>query len=218
MLLQDAERCINWFLEVDKNPKAKMPYALLGAPGLNPIISTITGAVPRRLGSPGQSDSSFCVAATCYLATVTTAASQITDRAVFDSVGRTLLTNAGRVVSEDNGVLFNGLGGYAVLVDGQFGYFYRIAGAGNVTFTGNLTSGQPTISFTAGSLVPNYLLISSGALTDSLAGIPSTDDPIDQLSRANTITQKCERDLQSDQRSFTLQIPSSARIMDPAFP
>jgi len=53
------------------------------------------------------------------------------------------------VSSSETRSLFNGLGGYAVLVDGPFGYFYRIAGAGNVTFTGNLTSGQPTISFTA---------------------------------------------------------------------
>src|SRR5271168_91830 len=125
MLLQDAERCINWFLEVDKNPKAKMPYALLGAPGLNPIISTITGPVRGAWVLPGNLSCLFVVAATCYVAIVTTAATQ-TQIAQFSitAVG-TLLTNAGRVVIRDNGVLFNGLGGYAVLVDGTYGYFYQ---------------------------------------------------------------------------------------------
>lgn len=216
MLLQDAERCINWFLEVDKNPKAKMPYALLGAPGLNPIINTITGAVRGAWVLPGNLTALFVVAATCYLATVTTAASQ-TQIAQFSiqSVG-TLLTNAGRVVIRDNGVLFNGLGGYAVLVDGSYGYFYRIAGAGNVTFTGNLTSGQPTISFTAGSLVPNYLIVSSGAITAASGAIPSTT--IQSISfTANTITLNANATLNETNDTFTLQIPQFGQILDPAF-
>jgi hypothetical protein len=216
MLLQDAERCINWFLEVDKNPKAKMPYALLGAPGLNPIINTITGPVRGGWVLPGNLTALFVVAATCYLATVTTAATQ-TQIAQFSiqSVG-TLLTNAGRVVIRDNGVLFNGLGGYAVLVDGSFGYFYRIAGAGSVTFTGNLTNGTPTISFSIGALVPNYLVVSSGAITDSLAGIPSTT--IQSISfTANTITLNANATSNQTNDTFTLQIPQFGQILDPAF-
>src|SRR5580658_2176356 len=76
MLLQDAERCINWFLEFDKNPKAKMPYALLSAPGLNPIISTITGPVRGAWVLPGNLTALFVTGANVYLATVTTAATQ----------------------------------------------------------------------------------------------------------------------------------------------
>lgn len=216
MLLQDAERCINWFLEVDKNPKAKMPYALLGAPGLNPIINTITGPVRGAWVLPGNLTALFVVAAVCYLATVTVSATQ-TNIAQFSvqQIG-TLLTNAGRVVIRDNGVLFNGLGGYAVLVDGTNGYFYRIAGAGSVTFTGNLTSGTPTISFSGGQLVPNYLLVSSGAITDSLGGIPSTT--IQSISfTANTITLNANATSNQTADTFTLQIPQFGQILDPAF-
>jgi len=217
MLLQDAERCINWFLELDKNPKAKMPYALLAAPGLNPIISTITGAVRGAWVLPGNLTALFVVSSTCYLVTVTTSATQ-TNIAQFSiqSVG-TLLTNAGRVVIRDNGVLFNGLGGYAVLVDGTFGYFYRIAGAGTVTFTGNLTIGTPTISFSVGQLVPNYLLVSNAAtLTDSLGAIPATT--IQSISfTANTITLNANATSNQTGDTFTLSIPRFGQINDPAF-
>jgi len=217
MLLQDAERCINWFLEVDKNPKAKMPYALLSAPGLNPIINTITGPVRGAWVLPGNLTALFVVAATCFLATVTVAATQ-TNIAQFSvqQVG-TLQTNAGRVVIRDNGVLFNGLGGYAVLVDGSYGYFYRISGAGTVTFTGNLTSGQPTISFSVGQLVPNYLLVSPQAtLTDSLAAIPATT--IQSISfTANTITLNANATSNQTGDTFTLAIPQFGQISDPAF-
>lgn len=217
MLLQDAERCINWFLEFDKNPKAKMPYALLTAPGLNPIISTITGAVRGAWVLPGNLTALFVVASTCYLVTVTASASQ-TNIAQFSiqAVG-TLLTNAGRVVIRDNGVLFNGLGGYAVLVDGTHGYFYRIAGAGAVTFTGNTTNGMPTISFSAGQLVPNYLLVSNAAtITDSLGAIPATT--IQSISfTANTITLNANATSNQTGDTFTLSIPQFGQINDPAF-
>jgi hypothetical protein len=217
MLLQDAERCINWFLEVDKNPKAKMPYALLAAPGLNPIINTITGPVRGGWVLPGNLTALFVVATACYLATVTTPATQ-TGIAQFSiqQVG-TLLTNAGRVVIRDNGVMFNGLGGYAVLVDGGNGYYFRIAGAGNVTFTGNLTSGQPTISFSVGQLVPNYLLVSNTAtITDANGAIPATT--IQSISfTANTITLNASATSNQTGDTFTLAIPQFGQITDPAF-
>lgn len=216
MLLQDAERCINWFLEVNKNPKAKMPYALLSAPGLNPIISTITGAVRGAWVLPGNLTALFVVGNLCYLATVTTQANQ-TQIAQFSltQVG-TLLTNAGRVVIRDNGVLFNGLGGYAVLVDGTYGYFYRMAGAGSVTFTGNLTSGQPTITFSVGQIVPFYLIVSSGTISDANGFIPVTT--IQSISfTANTITLNASATSNSTGDTFTLQIPQFGQILDPAF-
>lgn len=218
MLLQDAERCINWFLEVDKNPKAKMPFALLGAPGLNPIISTVAGAVRGAWVLPGNLTALFVVGSAVYLATVTSSATQ--NQIAQFSVAQvgTLLTASGRVVIRDNGVLFplTGLGGYAVLVDGQFGYFYRIAGAGTVTFTGNLTIGTPTISFSVGQLVPNNLIISSGAITDSGGLIPSTT--IQSISfTANTITLNANATNNATGDTFTLAIPKFGQILDPAF-
>ena len=218
MLLQDAERCINWFLEVDKNPKAKMPYALLSAPGLNPIISTVAGAVRGSWVLPGNLTALFVTGANLYLATVTTAASQ-TSIAQFSitQVG-TLLTNAGRVVIRDNGVLFNGLGGYAVLVDGVNGYYYSLGGVTRtVTFTGNLTIGTPTISFSVGALVPNYLIVSSAAtIIDGDGSIPSTT--IQAISfTANTITLNANATANQTNDVFTLTIPAFGQITDPAF-
>lgn len=217
MLLQDAQRLINWFVELDNSPKAKMPVALLGAPGLTAILSTLTGAVRGAWVLPGNLTCLFVVSNTVWLASVTVPATQ-TNIAQFaiTQVG-TLLTNNGRVVIRDNGVLFNGLGGYAVLVDGTNGYFYRIAGAGTVTFTGNLTINTPTISFSGGALVPNYLLVSSTAtITDGLGSIPSTT--IQSISfTANTITLNANATANQTGDTFTLAIPRFGQITDPAF-
>ena len=120
MLLQDAQRLINWFVEIDPTTNAKEPVALLGCPGLNPIISTITGAVRGAWVLPGLTSCIFVVGANVYVSTVTAPATQ-TSIAQFSTVlVGTLLTNSGRVVIRDNGALFGGLGGYAVLVDGTF--------------------------------------------------------------------------------------------------
>jgi hypothetical protein len=48
MVLQDAENAINWYVEVADVDGAKKPVALLGTPGLNPILSTLTGNGPIR--------------------------------------------------------------------------------------------------------------------------------------------------------------------------
>lgn len=216
MVLQDTQRLINWMVEVDPSIEAKEPIALLGTPGLNPVISTITGPVRGAWVLPGDLTCLFVVGASVYLATVTTPATQTNIAQFSVTLVGTLLTNAGRVVIRDNGVLFNGQGGYAVLVDGVNGYFYRMSGAGSVTFTGNLTSGQPTISFTAGSLVPNYLIVSSGAITDSMGGMPSTT--IQSISfTANTITLNANATSNETNDVFTLQIPLFGQILDPAF-
>lgn len=221
MLLQDAQSCINWFLEVDKNPKAKMPFALLGAPGLAPILNLFsTGPSPVR-GAwvlPGGLQCLFVCGSIVSLATVTTPATQ-TSLAQF-SVAQVgiLLTNNGRVVIRDNGVLFNGLGGYAVLVDGQFGYFYQLSGTPKtVTFGGNLTIGSPTISFPVGVLIPNYLIITPNiALTDSAGAIVPTS--IVSISyTANTITLANNATANATADTFSLVIPTFGQITDPAF-
>ena len=38
--LQDAQTCINWFPEIDKDDGAKSPIALLGCPGLTLAAAT----------------------------------------------------------------------------------------------------------------------------------------------------------------------------------
>lgn len=218
MLLQDAETCINYFVELDRNQHAKMPLALLGAPGLNPILSTTTGPVRGAWVLPGNLTCLFVTGANVYLATVTVPATQ-TSIAQFSitQVG-TLLTNSGRVVIRDNGVLFNGLGGYAVLVDGTYGYYYQIAGASNVTFTGNLTSGQPTISFSVGAIVPYYLIVGAGTvLTDSAGALPANTTITSISFTGNTITLNNAAGSNQTGDTFTLAIPQFGQITDPAF-
>src|SRR4029077_4703834 len=112
---QDAQKLINWYVEIDTQPGAKMPVALLGAPGLNPIITTITGQVRGMWTLPGNKSLLYVVAANVYLATVTVPATSSSIAQFSTTLVGTLLTNSGRVVIRDNGVLFNGLGGYAVL-------------------------------------------------------------------------------------------------------
>src|SRR6185312_8104005 len=137
MLLQDAQRLINWFVELDNSPGAKMPKALLGAPGLSPVISSlITGPVRGAWVLPGNLSAIFVVGPNVYLINVTVPATQTSIAQFSATLLGSLLTNSGRVVIRDNGVLFNGLGGFVVLVDGQFGYFY-CPGNRTVTFTGN---------------------------------------------------------------------------------
>lgn len=219
MLLQDAETCINWFVELDKNPKAKMPLALLGAPGLSAVISTfVTGPVRGAWVLPGNTACIFVVANAAYVASVTTPATQ-NSIAQFSVLQVGLLnTNNGRVVIRDNGALFNGLGGYAVLVDGQFCYFYQLSGTSKtVTFTGNLTIGTNTISFPVGQLVPNYLIVSNnGILTDSAGAIVGST--ITAISfTANTITISAFASSNQTADTFTLNIPAFGQITDPAF-
>lgn len=39
MILQDAQDTVNFYLEESPQPTSKKPIALLGAPGLNPVLS-----------------------------------------------------------------------------------------------------------------------------------------------------------------------------------
>jgi hypothetical protein len=218
MLLQDAQRLINWYCEIDPSANAKKAVALLGAPGLNPIFSTITGPVRGAWVLPGNTQCLFVVGANVYVASVTVPATQTSIAQFAVTQVGTLLTNSGRVVIRDNGVLFGGLGGYAVLVDGTYGYFYQLSGnARTVTFTGNLTSGSATISFGVGVLVPYTLIVASNdVLTDS-AGAIGTNSITAISFTANTITMAAPATSNQTNDTFTATIPVFGQITDPAF-
>jgi hypothetical protein len=218
MLLQDAETCINYFVEQDKNPKAKMPFALLGAPGLAPVMSTVSGSVRGAWVLPGNTQCLFVVAQNLYVASITAPATQ-TSIALFSiaQVG-TLDTSSGRVVIRDNGTLFNGLGGYAVLVDGLFGYFYQLSGVPkSVNFVGNLSIGSHTITFPVGVTVPSYLIVANnGVLTDSAGALGTTNIAAISFT-ANNITAGTISASNQSNDTFTLIIPVFGKIADPAF-
>lgn len=217
MLLQDAQRLINWYCEVSEDKASKMPIALLGCPGLNPIASGVTGAVRGCWVLPGGTQALVVISSTLYLMSVTTAATQ-TSIAQFSltSVG-TLLTNAGPVVIRDNGVAVGSLGGYALIVDGVYGYYYRIAGAGTFSFTGGVTNGSTTVSL-PGSLPTGLIISASATLTDSSGYIPAgtTIASINYSTPSITLSAAATNTNGSD--TITLHIPQFDRITDPGFP
>src|SRR6185437_4386727 len=166
MTLQDAENAINWYIEVAQVDGAKEPVALLGTPGLNPILTTQTGPVRGFWVLPGGLTALAVTGDTLYLVTQTVPATQ-TSIAQFSvaSIGQ-LLTNSGPVCIRDNGVQVVANGGYALIVDGTYGYFYRIAGAGTITFPGSVANLSTTISL-PGSLPSGLILSTLATLTDT---------------------------------------------------
>src|SRR5258708_27364247 len=76
MTLQDAQDCINWYLEHDPRESPKMPNALLGAPGLNPVASTMTGQVRGAGVLPGGAQALVVANTMLYLVTITVPATQ----------------------------------------------------------------------------------------------------------------------------------------------
>lgn len=129
---QDMQRCINYYVEVSQDEKSKVPVALLGSPGLNVlsdyntltggIVLTATGGCRGSWVLPGGLQALVAVGTHIILMTMMVPATQ-TSIAQFSTANiGTLLTNSGPVSITDNGS-----GGYAVLVDGPYGYTYNIA-------------------------------------------------------------------------------------------
>lgn len=216
MTLQDAENAINYYLEVAEVEGAKEPIALLGSPGLNPVMSTQTGTVRGFWPLPGGLLALAVTGNTVYLITTTVQATQ-TSIAQFSvaSVG-TLLTNAGPVVMRDNGVVSNGKGGYVFIVDGLFWYYYAIIGVtGTASFSGGVSTGSNVI--TLPSVLPAGLIISPNAvLSDSSGYIPAgtTITSINYNTPSITMSQNATNNNATD--LITLTIQPFGQITDPA--
>lgn len=217
MTLQDAQDCINFYLERDPHENAKMPNALLGAPGLNPVVSTKTGQVRGLWVLPG-SQQALCVADnTLFLIVLATPATQTSPPTFSASAVGTLLTNSGPVTMRDNGVNQNGLGGFCLIVDGTFGYYYLLSGAPVVnTFMGSLSIGSNVI--TLPGVLPNGLIVANTpTLTDTGGVIPSgtTITAVDTI--ALTITMSAPATGNSFTDLVSLHIPVFGRITDAGF-
>ncbi len=156
---QDSQQLINWYLEVSGDGKSKMPTALLGCPGLNEVIALDVGAVRGMWVLPGGQQAIAVSDDTVYVITCTVPPTQNAIAQFSTAVVGTLNTNSGQVRIRDNGE-----GGYAMLVDGLNGYYYRIAGTGSTQFTGTPTSGSTTLPY-AGSL--NTALIVGSEISGS---------------------------------------------------
>ena len=173
MVLQDAQRLINWYTEMSASGNPKQALALLGCPGLNPVASTQTGAVRGFWTLPGGTTALAVTGNMLYLLTITVPATQSSIAQFSVTTIGTLLTNNGPVVMRDNGVLFGGFGGYVLMVDGVYCYYYRIAGAGTYVFTGGTTIASTTV--TVPGVLPSGLLIGAGVtIADSGLAIPYT--------------------------------------------
>ena len=167
--LQDTQRCVNWYCEIDQNKSAKEPLALLGCPGLLALIATQAGPVRGMWVLPGGLTALVVTGNTLYLITNTIPAiNGALPVFTATSVG-TLLTSIGPVVMRDNGVLQNGLGGYCIIVDGSFAYYYLLSGVTYTNqFTGTLTAGSATLVF-PGEL-PNGLIVASTPTLSATSG------------------------------------------------
>jgi hypothetical protein len=217
MALQDAENCINWYVEVAEVDGAKEPVALLGCPGLNAIISTQTGQVRGLWVLPGGLTALAVAGNAVYLIKQTTAATA-TQIAQFSATAvGTMATNSGPVCIRDNGVIFNGEGGYAVIVDGSTSlYYYSIAGATTFQFTGSVTSGSPVI--TLPGTLPTGLLISPTATLSDTGGAFNANSVISSINySAPSITVNANAAVTVASDTFTLTIPQFGVLSDPGY-
>jgi hypothetical protein len=217
MLLQDAEELINFYCEISASKNAKEVIALLGCPGLNPVASSQAGPVRGCWVLPGGNQALFATGNLLYLMTITVPATQTSiPQFAVTQVG-TLLTNNGPVVFRDNGVLFNGLGGYCLLVDGQYCYYYLLQGTPySFSFTAGATNASATLSL-PGTL-PNGLIISLQAtLSDTAGVIPAntTIASVDVNTPAITMSNAATGNSASDTVTLTVQV--FGRITDPGF-
>jgi len=117
--LQDAQRLINWYPEIDKAEGAKTVIGLLGCPGLVPVNSSYSGEVRGAWVFPGNTRCLFIIGNQAVLAAVNAPASGTAQATFTFSTLGTLSTSTGQV-----GIRDNGPGGIVVIVDGTYGYVY----------------------------------------------------------------------------------------------
>ena len=124
---QDRQSSVNWYVEYSTDNKSKTPVAMLGAPGLSPILSTaasITAGGEVRGGwvLPGGTRAIVVCGSSVGVMTMTVPATQTTRAQFSYAIIGTISTNNGRVVIRDNGI-----GGYAMLADGVSNYLINLS-------------------------------------------------------------------------------------------
>jgi hypothetical protein len=225
MVLQSAQDTINFYLEkAPDDTQPKMPNALLACPGLNTVLTfTYKGnqfSAPVRgfWVLPGGVQALAVVSNILYLITIAVPATQTTI-AVYTAVTVGLLqTYTGPVCIRDNGVLQNGLGGYAVIVDGTYGYYYLLNSNGvatnsySFTLTGATTAGSAVITL-PGSL-PNGLIVGA-AISSTSAYISGNIASVDTIGL--TITSTAVAVATGSSVLITITVPIFAQITDAGF-
>jgi hypothetical protein len=215
MVLQNAQRLINWFVQRDPDPRAKEQVALLGCPGLNPIAQGVVGQVRGTWVLPGSQQALVVISNILYLMTITVPATQTSIAQYSLTQVGTLLTNSGPVCIRDNGVLQEGLGGFALIVDGTFAYYYLLSGVPFVnTFAGSLSISSPVITL-PGELPSGLIIASTPTLSDTGGVIPAGTliSSINVESLTITMSQNAAGNSFTDMISLT--IPIFGQITDP---
>lgn len=119
--LQDVQKSINYFVEIDNNSGAKTPTALLATPGLIDLGQTVaTGEARGMWVLPGSQAAIVVVGSAVLLMTPVSVVAGIRPTFTYRQVG-TLLTTTGLVGIRDNGV-----GHICVIVDGPTLYVYNV--------------------------------------------------------------------------------------------
>lgn len=121
--LQDDQKCINWFLETDKNNGAKTPRALLSAPGLSDLEQSTYAGEVREMWVLQNTDKAIVVVGNKVLLMqpISTLPSNLRTTFTFTLIGA-LNTSSGQVSIRDNGQ-----GNICVIVDGANLYVYNIS-------------------------------------------------------------------------------------------
>ena len=228
--LQNDQICVNFYPEVDQH-NAKEVVGLLGCPGLLPLVSAPGGGAPGFSSTmtawpqpssvtnlpvrgswelPGGTTALVVIGATCYLLTVLTPATATAFPTLTLNAVGTLLTSSGPVCIRDNNA-----GGYAVIVDGTYGYLYRLSGtAGTSTTTVSTALGSNLLTFTSG--IDPYMIAGS-FLTDTAGYIPAGTIALGINVSGNTLTMSANATGTSASDTVTAALPVFQQIVDPAF-
>ncbi|QIN95337.1 tail tubular protein B [Xanthomonas phage PBR31] len=150
MLLQDAEKCVNWYVEVSQNQESKTPVALLGTPGLNLLLTLGSGPVRGFWVMPGEVTAIAVSGNAVYWITIQTPANATTNAVLQGVQIGTLQTSSGPVVIRDNGA-----GGIAVIVDGPNGYVVNAKSQTVKQITDPAWLGSDRVRFIDGWLIFN---------------------------------------------------------------
>ena len=225
MLLQDAETCINWYCEIAQSDKAKMPVALLGTPGLSQVANTgVVGALRGFWVLPGGANAIFVVGNRVGIMTIQVPATKVSPPVYKTTLVGTLLTDNGPVSIADNGALFGGAGGFAVIVDGLYGYYLLLDGNGNytstprtVTFPGSVSIGSNVITLGLGQAIPNGIVISTGAVLSDTGGVLTGLTLASVDFNTLTLTMSGNATGNSFTDTITVTVASFGQIIDPAF-
>lgn len=150
MLLQNAQKLVNWYPEISQDKESKTPIALLGCPGLKLMVTLGNGPVRGGWTLPGGNQAIVVSGNGVYMLTIAysaTPSSQATLQAT--SIG-TLSTSSGPVCIRDNGP-----GGIAVIVDGPNGYVVSIGNKTVKQITDSAWLGADRVMFIDGWLIFN---------------------------------------------------------------